>query len=393
MKTLETAISISHGQVIAMKKRISVLAIVVLAIAAFATKAQRADASDSFMNTFGSVFSNMVHPAAFFQDEEAEDVPATDIFPSQGTDCPTSFEPSTGYISDPNDAYPSSAPSWLAGWVQSGAPVQCGWDINAGSIYMTRRQPKNEMVLSGGSTGESLTYQDLNFQWAAGPWVSASKTLDGCGLWSANVVYFGIDGWQFQRDVPNALDIGQARLNVGNNGYINADYTSKLYNVEVNLERNFGTCFRAFAGYRWMEISDDMVLTGDSIVTSKTLNQYNGFQIGVTGRNLLPWWTKVNCATTLKAGVFDNRASMNQHTVQGTDIGSTRDHTAFIGDLSVDLTYCCTDHLVIFGGYEMLWVDSVALAPNQLDILTSSTVDIDDTALYHGARLGFNVNW
>lgn len=78
---------------------------------------------------------------------------------------------------------------------------------------------------------------------------------------------------------------------------------------------------------------------------------------------------------------------------------STDETTAFVGDLNVTAAYQLTSHIAIQGGYQILWLDNVAIAAdsaaNTTQIVggTSSPVDPDDRLWYHGATAGFVVTW
>jgi hypothetical protein len=65
---------------------------------------------------------------------------------------------------------------------------------------------------------------------------------------------------------------------------------------------------------------------------------------------------------------------------------------AFIGDTSLVLNYqvcCCAS---IYAGYYLLWVDGLALAPQQFDVALTD-IDHDGFVFFQGAMAGAEVVW
>ena len=65
--------------------------------------------------------------------------------------------------------------------------------------------------------------------------------------------------------------------------------------------------------------------------------------------------------------------------------------TAFVGEVGLTANYCFTDRLSRRGGYRLLWVDSVALATDQVavsDFIFGHGIRASGDAFYHGALVG-----
>ena len=68
------------------------------------------------------------------------------------------------------------------------------------------------------------------------------------------------------------------------------------------------------------------------------------------------------------------------------------DQIAFLGEAGVVLTYAITERLAFRASYEAIWLEGVALAPEQIgasNFLTSTAmVDTSGGVLYQGCGLG-----
>ena len=77
---------------------------------------------------------------------------------------------------------------------------------------------------------------------------------------------------------------------------------------------------------------------------------------------------------------------------------SIRDrNVAFVGELGLTGAYQINDCWTVRGGYQVIWVDGIALAPDQLDdsdITTGvATLDTSGHPIYHGFVLAAELGW
>ena len=94
--------------------------------------------------------------------------------------------------------------------------------------------------------------------------------------------------------------------------------------------------------------------------------------------------------TTAKAGVLENATQQSQN---ASDTGlpfTLRDtlskgaNVSFVGEIGLNAIYKISEHWALRGGYTLIWVDGLALAPNQLDYTFNAT---SGTPLNHGGNL------
>ena len=69
----------------------------------------------------------------------------------------------------------------------------------------------------------------------------------------------------------------------------------------------------------------------------------------------------------------------------------TADRAAFLGELAFTANYCLTDNLTARLGYDLMWIEVVALASDQVpatNFFTGAGIAPDGGAFYHGGFVG-----
>jgi hypothetical protein len=303
----------------------------------------------------------------------------------------------------------------------------CGprWTASADSIILDRigsvpytlveTVPANQSPSHPGT--EMLNATDLHQGFSGGPRLDLIHHGDDDG--DLEFLYFQIDGWNVCRSVgptPNEWLVMRAPgdfLQTQDDFLTQRmawDYSSRLYNAELNARWNPWRRVTVLAGFRWVNLSEELegvLLPSTSHGTgsfwdAQTKNNLYGFQIGVDAKLLQ--YNRFSIASVLKAGMFDNHveeASLVRMTrVQFGDSASTN-HLAFLGEIGVQCKYQVTPRLSLKAGYEAIWLQGVALAPGQIsktnchyallpqDIYIQSLgVNCNSGVFYHGATAG-----
>jgi hypothetical protein len=77
--------------------------------------------------------------------------------------------------------------------------------------------------------------------------------------------------------------------------------------------------------------------------------------------------------------------------------GSDDTDTAFVGDLNFTVIYQICDFWGARLGYNFIWLEGVALAPDQLDFTNTPDsgrhLDGDGSLFLHGVNLGLETRW
>jgi hypothetical protein len=173
-----------------------------------------------------------------------------------------------------------------------------------------------------------------------------------------------------------------------------AAYASQLHSGEINLRRSLDCRTTWLAGFRWVELHEFALAqasgaSGSGDTAIRTHNHLYGCQIGAE-RVFWDGCGGFRLDGYIKAGVYGNSGghlAVSTGSFSVPDAYVREDHTAFVGQYGFIGHYPLTEFLSVFGGYELMWIDGVALAPNQLPNPTPST-DFGDTAFYHGGILG-----
>jgi len=258
------------------------------------------------------------------------------------------------------------------------------WTVQAGAVILNRSRPAISPIVAQFAL---FTGEELNFGWTAGPDVSVARRLANGD--SLELRYFGALNW----DADAASTVAPFLLTV--------DYVSRLNSTELNWRRPAGDCFTWLAGFRAIQLHE--VLDFAQIVPPVSIgSQFNvdnhlyGGQIG--GQvDLCPCCGPLSLRGVMKAGVYGNFADydfVNTFNSQSITLPvGDKWHTAFVGEIGITAAYPLTDHLSVRGGYQLLWIDGVALASDQDFPFPATTIDTSSHVFYHGALVGLEMAW
>lgn len=264
------------------------------------------------------------------------------------------------------------------------------WTIRAGAVFFRREAGSDIPIVTG---TPSYSTADLDFGYQGGPAVSVIRHgfLNTC--WDLEVNYFGVysDATATTLDV-DSLNATPPILVIGAVPAATV-YDSNLHSTEINLRRRWNDWLTVLGGFRWIELSDDLttdVDTGFAMFGTDVNNHLYGAQIGVD--TCLLQRGAFTLEGFAKAGIFGNSADVAATT---TGVGGALplvsvagNDTVFVGDVALTGVYALNNCWSLRGGYQLLWIDGVALAPNQLDNVNLATgvaaVDTSSTAFYHG---------
>ena len=167
-------------------------------------------------------------------------------------------------------------------------------------------------------------------------------------------------------------------------------------------------------GFRFVDLDEAFNIhpndpdTGESDYNIRSGNDMYGAQVGVVF-DRQPDCRRWGWDVVAKAGLFYNDASQTQYVtdfppgfylrdlLNQAPISASDSGFAFLGELGLSGTIDLTSNLTLRGGYMLMWIEGVALAPDQLDFTftpTSGTMLNDDGGVFlHGAHLGMEARW
>lgn len=294
--------------------------------------------------------------------------------------------------------------SWEACFADCCGPL---WTVRSDAIFLHRSKPDDLVLATDGAGGVLLDASRFDFDFHAGFDVSLRRHDVFGTCWDLEALYFGIDDWSAAVGpvvTPGGLWVEFA-VPVGwpeGDGSVNALYRSELHNVELNGWRQLTPWLSFLAGFRYLSLEEQLITESEiidgprsvALGTVRASNDLFGFQIGADARVWSGPCLDLNCV--LKAGVYSNDPSNSAVLIiDGITVGQSRAserHTTFVGELDFSGTYRLNPCWAVRGGYQLLWIEGVALASDQLAVSAPTegiaTVDTGGSPFYHGAFVG-----
>lgn len=213
-------------------------------------------------------------------------------------------------------------------------------------------------------------------------------------------IQFNEGGWTALRGSFNTVDTDGDEtpgFNDPNDGLSNAALTA-VPGAGLTLASGAG----GFAENTPPTLPDQLLFTSSTRAT----NQLNGVQATVDLTLLESEYFTIGGYG--KAGVYHNKARGSvRETYQDLENGlstytrsfsDSKDRVAFAGNLGLNATVILRDNLRLFGGYELMYLSGVALAPDQTNGLqtdlanvTSLNLQTHGSAFFHGGRIGIEI--
>ena len=274
------------------------------------------------------------------------------------------------------------------------------WIFKGGALVLDRVSPRSTALVVETGTGLSLmNASGFSFNWNGGVDASLIRRIGDDNLsGSALFRHQQLDGFSTVRHHHAGRDSHQsARADRSHRApaaatagaaerYLSVRHESVQRGSELappnRATRSAG--WLASAGckctMRWASPSPN------ATVRSVTDNQLCGGQIGAD----LKMWEEggpLRIDSVIKAGLYNNNAS---------DLLESRSQLAFVGEIGVNIIYQCCDHVALSAGYELLWLDGLAVASDQIphiDLTTLSGLTTSGNAFYHGAMFSVNCSW
>ena len=292
------------------------------------------------------------------------------------------------------------------------------WYTQAGAVIL-HRSVGSQAILITNPAGTAVLNRanDFNFSWDAGPQVLVGKKIDDCTAIEAG--YFGLYN---MHAALNQAGPGTAPGSPFAGVNFFADYHSTMNSVELNFRRWVSCDLSIFAGVRYVNWHEDLdggfVVPGRAAIVPPpgvavlpiipAVPAFPAFTSIVTNNNLFgaqvggDWQTSIGERAGIgafgKAGLYGNEAYARATAgpVIATASG-VRGQVAFLGELGVIGTYKATDSLTLRAGYTVMWIEGIALAPDQLANINfaNRTISVDSHggSFLHGAIVGAEFRW
>jgi len=306
-------------------------------------------------------------------------------------------------------------PGLQQGFPEQGCMAPCGptdprWTARAEAAFMERVGGRPYPLITAGGN-ELLNVTDLNFSVEVGPRVNLIR--HGDNGWDLEVGYFGIDGFTasaYRSDPVNALQFAAPNFVAvifPDGGTMRFDYWSRLYTIEANVRNRFNHWLTILAGFRWAQLHEELqggfyapppVDVNVPFWQTNVDNHLYGFQFGAEGRILDRGNAWIEAVA--KAALCGNHATQDTGVPLPTPppgASAVGSRAALLAEVGLTAVWQPREHLAWRIGYRCMWLDGVALAPNQIpftDVVNGlATLDAAGTVFFHGAVGGVEIRY
>jgi hypothetical protein len=308
------------------------------------------------------------------------------------------------------------------------------FDVSMDAMYLRRDNVCRRVNFTSLGPGPNpdivLSTDDLDFQDQAG-----FRFTGAWQIWAGSNIeftYYGLFNWADSASVSDSAgDLFSSLTGFGtfppggfpqtdNSVFQSIGYSSSIDTLELNVRKRFTApnCRVQgswLAGARYVYLLEDFdyktrgeLLTRDGQMdySIRTRNSLTGFQVGGD------LWTTIvpgiKVGGELKAGVFGNYANAKSEIVATQPDAVFREDNdindvAFVSDASLQAIWRVNPNWTIRFGYNFLYIDGVALAPEQYNdsappnvispFLRAVKTSDDGYVFYHGANVGFEWMW
>jgi len=292
------------------------------------------------------------------------------------------------------------------------------WYVQADALVLTRdarigNQPL--VLLDNNAPTQSnvlLSTADFDFPFEVGPRILIGYNIDPYA--AIEVSYFGIYNWHDSRTIlgNNNLNLPGYLGQSNNLDFFDADkavatYDSMVNNAELNYVHAFASNpnLAWLIGFRYFELADKFNLTFTDNQTGSSaykISSYNNLFGGQIGGRVGHACSKWSYDLTGKAGVYGNYIHSSQIVQDFSgftqrNATTTGNQLSFLGELGLNGSYEFSPNWSLRGGYQVYWVEGLALAPNQVDFTetptSGTTLNKTGGMFMHGAHAGLMARW
>lgn len=305
-----------------------------------------------------------------------------------------------------------------------------GWYGSAEFAPTTIDFQNTQDIAALGTSGPIvLSTSDLRPGFDAGGRFTIGRRILGC--YRLEGTYWGFFQWRDYAAVQDSSGAGgsgtlstllsggfgnAAVAGLDNNSFVSIQQRTKMNSGELNLLYWIDMPPGPFdvsllVGGRYLELKDQFNLVAinalqENRLQASTLNPLWGIQVGLAGDWLVAPRMWVNF--TIKGGIATNEASLtttyartdtSSSTTTTTILTADQNRTTFFGDLSLTANFQVTPWLAAKIGYQALFLDGLAVAPDQIptneNLLITGPAQIDarSNAAIHGPVIGLMTNW
>jgi len=312
--------------------------------------------------------------------------------------------------------------------------------VQVGALFMqqvSQFSQSQAIVVDANSGNTFISTSDLNTNFNPGLQATAGIRLNNGR--TVELDYFGLYGGSTTATAvkpdPNAFLIFPN--NLAGNVFVdmedtNVNYSSQINSFALNLfsfggSSNAAACDACacdaygfgqsksqsiawFSGFRYLSVNQRLNIVAQRTVAnaveegSYNVRTQNNLFGGQFGGRLRRTSGRLGWDATGFAGVFGNSAQQTQSVTDfpnfalRPDVTDSQGAVAFVGGGNLSGLYSVTKALNLRAGYNAIWIEGLALAPDQLDFdlaaaQAGSRINNNGGMFLHGANVGLETRW
>lgn len=277
---------------------------------------------------------------------------------------------------------------------ESWSPV---WSVETGVVVL-RRDAGPSFNFSDGDPGINLG--GMSFPYEAGPMINVTRHGVRGSDFDLQLQYYGVNSFDATSVGVGATALQTVPVLPVLSPTVATTLRSRLDSTELNLRENTCSWINAFVGFRWIELGETLSTEFDGSSHSVNVNNHlYGMQVGVDGT--IATMGRISIEGFAKLGVYYNDADQTT-TVINVDntvpfIAASGPQMATATEIGLIGVVTLSESWSVRGGYQILWLDGVALPGDQLPAtdLFNGVADLQtgNTALFHGFVAGIQYAW
>jgi hypothetical protein len=283
--------------------------------------------------------------------------------------------------------------------------VPC-WTARAAAVMMRRSDPSHRILFQDPLDPDRyFDRASFEFDYELGMDISLARRVGA--RHDVEVRYLRVDGWKAEAtgDTDPAAGLvieSDPPLFLAPGRDINAYYISQFESIEVNLRRHFNHRLVLLMGARYVDIDERFHarLRGPrpapevGIYDTTTDNRLFGLQLG--GEAAWVECGRLRIDNIVKAGVYLNDCGAQDTVLDDSATGvfpasDAEGQVSFLGEVGLYGVYRLTDNVSLRAGYQIMWIQGVALATDQMavtDFVAEDGIDVGGGLFYHGGMAG-----
>jgi hypothetical protein len=279
---------------------------------------------------------------------------------------------------------------------------ETAWCFSFGGLYLQRSRSRPATIITPptGTPGRILEASDFSYSYDACPDFQFMCQLPSGYLLDGRFFSDHATGSDFDVGTLTTFRMAGIGITILGGGPVFATEETKLDNMELNFHVPVRAGCTVFTGLRYLELRDtlDVVLVNTLHNRWDEENHMFGVQGGLDYDFFSPG-SRLQFNGIIKAGAYGNTGTNHFTSAVVSSTTDSKADTAFVGEIDFTASYQLTKHLAVRGGYMVMWIEGVGLAPDTAATTfqaaggTHSPINTNCGLWYNGATASLDFTW